>query len=115
MSASQSRVPSATAFQLLARLEEYEQDIARLVASPFDTECYQHVSRHMDQLRLYAASLPEASVPWVEVLIRHFELTHALWRAQMRGEAGELPCLHEAHRQAVRQLAARATRLLTSD
>jgi hypothetical protein len=39
----------------------------------------------MDRMRMYASSVPRLSVAWVELLIRHFELTHALWR-QQKGE-----------------------------
>jgi hypothetical protein len=33
-------------------------------------------------MRMYSGALPGLSVAWVEVLIRHFELTHSLWRTQ---------------------------------
>jgi hypothetical protein len=82
MSASQFHALSAVAFQLAAALDAYEEELAVLVRTPADGEAYQRVGRRMDEMRMYAAALPQVAVAWVEVLIRHFELTHALWRAQ---------------------------------
>ena len=73
-------------FQLVAEIEAYELDVDRMVAPDRDPELYQRVGHHMDQMRMYAAAVPRLSVAWVELLIRHFELTHALWRLQ-KGEA----------------------------
>jgi hypothetical protein len=84
MAAYEHQAFSAIAFQLAATLEAYEQDVAgllRVKGSP-DPELYRRISGHIDRMRMYAASLPPVSVAWVEVLIRHFELMHGLWRAQ---------------------------------
>ena len=104
---------SAIAFQLAAALDAYEQDLDRLVACRDDLELYQQVSQQMDQMRMYAAALPKLSVPWVEVLVGHFELTHCMWRLQ-GGEAclDQLRALHGRHRQSVEDLRARTRRLL---
>lgn len=85
MSASQGPALSAIAFQLAATLEVYEEDVAALVRFPRASDLYLRVSRHVDAMRMYAAALPELTGAWVEVLIRHFELTHAFWRAQNDG------------------------------
>ncbi|MGV3571164.1 MAG: hypothetical protein ACO1PB_11235 [Ramlibacter sp.] len=82
MSASQASAFSAIAFQLVAALERYEEDVGRLVRAPADPELYQRVSRHVDELRMYVGAFPSLSVAWVEVLIRHFELTHGIWKQQ---------------------------------
>lgn len=90
MSASQGPALTAVAFQLAAALEMYQQEVAGMVAAPQDAEQYQRVSRRMDEMRMYAAALPAVSVAWVELMIRHFELTHGLWRAQQDGGATDL-------------------------
>ncbi|RYF71827.1 MAG: hypothetical protein EOO22_11885 [Comamonadaceae bacterium] len=84
MSASQASALNAIAFQLLAALEAYEGELETLVRVPDDLELYQRVSQRVDEMRRYAAALPMVSVAWVEVLIRHFELTHCLWKRQSR-------------------------------
>jgi hypothetical protein len=95
MSASEGSAVSALTFQLLAQLDAYEQVLGRLVACPGDIELYHSVSGHMDDLRLYAGAFPALSVPWVEVLIRHFELTHGLWWQSRQGkEWQDIRALH---------------------
>jgi 7-keto-8-aminopelargonate synthetase-like enzyme len=113
MSASQAPALSAIAFQLAATLDAYEQDVAAMVRAPLDTEAYHRVSRHMDQMRLYAASLPPLSVAWVEVMIRHFELTHGLWRMQKDGaHKADLRQLHGHLREAVSRLSRKCVQLM---
>jgi hypothetical protein len=115
MSASAAPELSAIAFQLAAALDAYEQELARLVRGPFDVDVYQRVSRQMDQMRMYAASLPALSVLWVEVMIRHFELTHGLWRLQKDSKAqDELARLHAELREAVRRLSQKCVQLMPS-
>jgi hypothetical protein len=115
MSASDGPALSAIAFQLAATLETYEEHVAALVRTPTDLDLYRRTSSDVDHMRMYAAALPAISVPWVEVLIRHFELTHGLWRAQRdSAHARELPQLHRQLRDAVRQLSRRCLHLLPS-
>ena len=112
MSAPQFQALSAIVFQLAAALESYEEDVAAMVESPMDADLYRRVSAHVDRMRMYAAALPELSVAWVEVLIRHFELTHGLWRAQTQPAQVQLPALHGALREAVRRLSRRCVQLM---
>jgi hypothetical protein len=115
MSASHAPALSAIAFQLAATLDAYEQDVAAMVRTPLDAEAYHRVSRHMDQMRMYAASLPPLSVAWVEVMIRHFELTHGLWRMQQeRPEKVDLKHLHSQLRDAVTRLSRKCVQLMPS-
>jgi hypothetical protein len=59
--------------------------------------------------------LPSVSVAWVEVLIRHFELTHALWRLQHDGSASvELVALRKNLFAAVHRLSHQCTQLMPS-
>lgn len=113
MSASQAPALSAIAFQLAAALDAYEQDVALLVRAPVDPEVYHRVSGHMDQMRMYAAALPGLAVPWVEVMIRHFELTHGLWKQPGPG-AAELKELQAELRGAVRSLSRKCVLLMPS-
>jgi hypothetical protein len=113
MSASQAHALSAIAFQLAATLESYEEDVDRMLRAPFDPEQYQRVSRHVDNMRLYASALPALSVAWVEVLIRHFELTHGVWRVQQEvGDDVDLKLLQAQLSEAVRRLARKCTQLM---
>jgi hypothetical protein len=113
MSASQAPALSAIAFQLAATLDAYEQDVDALVGVPFNPEMYRRVSRHMDEMRMYTAALPPLSVPWVEVMIRHFELTHGLWRMQKEGRgAVNLQQLQAQLREAVQRLSRRCVQLM---
>lgn len=106
MSASQFQALGAIVFQLAATLDAYEEAVGMLVQSPADPDLYQRVSRKMDDMRLYAAALPPLAVAWVEVMIRHFELTHAIWRSQAAGDrAADLAPLHDNLREAVQRLA----------
>ena len=106
---------SAIAFQLVAALDAYEQDLERLVACRDDLELYQRVSQQMDQMRMYSGALPKLSAQWVEVLIGHFELTHCMWRLQ-GGEPclEELRALHGRHGQVVETLRQRARQSLVA-
>jgi hypothetical protein len=115
MSASQAPALTAIAFQLLAALETYERDVAVMLKAPLDPEAYRRVSKHIDTMRMYAAELPVLSVAWVEVMIRHFELTHGLWRVQHAPEAADLPQLHAQLREAARRLAQKCVQLLSTN
>ena len=114
MSASQFHALSAVAFQLAATLERYEEDVAAMVEAPLDADLYRRVSSHVDQMRMYAAALPPLSVAWVEVLIRHFELTHGLWRAQREPQAVCLDQLHDQLSGAIARLARHCIQLMPS-
>ncbi|MBC5783085.1 hypothetical protein H8N03_09035 [Ramlibacter sp. USB13] len=82
MSASQAPALDAVALQLLAALEEYGRDAERMVANWPDLDTYREVSAQAETLRMYCATLSEARVQWVELLIAHAELVHHLWRGQ---------------------------------
>jgi hypothetical protein len=114
MSASQAPALSAIAFQLAAALDAYEQDVAVMVRAGFDPDLYQRVSRRMDEMRLYAASLPSLSVPWVEVMIRHFELLHGIWNGVQDPEAdpAQVQALHRELRGAVQRLSRKCVQLM---
>jgi hypothetical protein len=113
MSASQAQALSAIAFQFAAALQAYEEDVERLLQSRFDPEVYQRTSARMDEMRMYAAAIPTVSGAWVEVLIRHFEFTHALFRAhQQRGAGTDLPRLYEQLQHAIERLSQRCLQLV---
>jgi hypothetical protein len=114
MSAFDAPALSAIAFQLAAALDAYEQDLALLVRTPSDTDTYHRVGRHMDQMRMYAAALPPLAVPWVEVMIRHFELTHGLWRWQQDPASADLKQLYGQLRDATGVLARKCVALMPS-
>ena len=82
MSAHPTQAFDAIALQLVSALERYAADTAQMVADWPDFERYRSVSEQIEQIRMYASSLPEARVQWVELLIAHAELIHFLWRTQ---------------------------------
>lgn len=112
MSAPQFQALSAIAFQLAATLKAYDETVSALLATPLDADVYRRVSGQVDQMRMYAAALPAQSGPWVEVLIRHYELTHGLWRAQREPDTVALQELHAQLRGAVQRLSRGCVQLM---
>jgi hypothetical protein len=105
MSAAQSEAYVAIASQLSAALDDYALSVEHMVNQPLDAFAYGATSRQIDTLRLYAASLPAVSVQWVEVLIRHFEVTHCAWQVQSGKQSKDrLVQVHSQHREAVEAL-----------
>jgi len=115
MSASEAPALTAVTLQLVAALDGYEQDVNTLVQQRLDPEQYQRVSGHMDRMRQYASALPGLSAAWVEVMIRHFELTHALWREfNAQADPAQVQQITQDHLQAVRRLRRQALQLLAA-
>lgn len=113
MSAPPFHARGAVAFQLAAVLETYRAEVALLVSRGFDPEAYRRVGGYVEQMRMYAAVLPGLSVAWVELMIRHFELTHGLWRLQQQdGAPAELQRLHAQLGQAVERLSRKCVQLM---
>jgi hypothetical protein len=114
MSASQAQALSAIAFQLAAALQAYEEEVDSMVAAPLDAEQYQRVSQRMDEMRMYATAFPALSVAWVELMIRHFELMHGLWRTQQDRGATNLRALQAQLTEAVSRLSRKCVQLMPS-
>jgi hypothetical protein len=112
MSASPAPALSAIAFQLATTLETYDEDVGTMLRGPLDPELYRRTSSEIDTMRMYAAALPALSGAWVEVMIRHFELTHGLWRAHQDPAAVDVQQLHGQLRVAVRRLSHKCLQLL---
>jgi hypothetical protein len=112
MSASQALALTAVAYQFSAALQSYAEDMDRLVQEGAQAERYQRISGRMDEMRLYAVSLPTLSAAWVEVLIRHFELTHKLLRAQQQRTAADLADVQFGWRDAVQRLSRKCLQLI---
>jgi hypothetical protein len=73
----------AIAFQLIAALEQYEEDVGVLVRKwhvDQDMERYALVSRKVDEIRNLCGAMPSVAAQWVTVLISHTELMHGLLR-----------------------------------
>jgi hypothetical protein len=104
---------AAIASQLAGALDAYESEVASMAARPEDLGAYRQVSERMDQMRLYAGALPELSVPWAELLIRHFEFTHGVWQLQQQKiKADALEALRAQHHAAVVSVSARLRQLV---
>lgn len=112
MSAPPFHAFGAIAFQLAGALETYESDVGAMLRAPQDADLYRRVSAHVDQMRMCASALPPLSVAWVEVLIRHFELTHGLWRSQHDPESVRLDQLQERLLEATGRLSQRCLQLM---
>jgi hypothetical protein len=100
MSISQGLALAAVAAQLAEALAAYDAETTALLANDRDLDSYSRVSARMDQLRLYANAMPQLGSAWAELLIRHFELTHGLWRAHrdpaLRGALVDIRANHVA-------------------
>lgn len=115
MSASEGRALDAIAFQLLAALEEYDQDTARMIAAWPELELYRSVSDQVEKIRLYCSSMPEAAVQSLELLIAHAELVHLLWRAEYGGDRKSLEAIdgvRDHHADCVAALRNRCMRVM---
>ncbi|GAB3767240.1 hypothetical protein GCM10028796_28170 [Ramlibacter monticola] len=116
MSASHAPALDAIAFQLAAALEEYEVSVGRMIDTWLDMELYGRVSEQIEEIRLYCLPLPQLSAPWVELLIAHAELVHALWRLRFQEEGTDRERLEEVrqhHTACVRKLRSRCLVLLS--
>lgn len=89
MSASHAPALNAIALQLVVALEEYDRDAALMVDTWLDMDLYHKVSEEVEDIRRASAALPHLSVHWVEFLIAHAELVHALWRLRFEDEPAE--------------------------
>lgn len=98
------------AFQLLARLDRYEQAMERLADSRWNAENHRAATACFEEMKSFAASIPRLSVPWVELLISRFELTaHKSFLDHQRcGDDTKLRDLKERHSAAVQALRDRA-------
>jgi hypothetical protein len=115
-------MPAATAvsayviaFQLVAALENYDQNVGRMVDTWLDMELYRTVSAEVETIRMYSSALPQLSVHWVELLIAHAELVHCLWKMQYAtgpSERDHLVTLRGRHTEAAASLRRRCLRLL---
>ncbi|MBA2676090.1 MAG: hypothetical protein H0U68_20750 [Ramlibacter sp.] len=114
MSASQASAATAIAFQLIAALDRYKAEVEQLAALRVDPEAYHRLRLSLDEMRRYAFELPSLSLAWVELLIRHFELVHALWKQQQQGDLGQeaFAALHQNHRDCLETLRVRCLRTL---
>jgi hypothetical protein len=115
MSASHAPALDAIAFQLVAALEKYEQDVATMVDTWLDMELYNRVSRQIEEIRMYSAAMPSLSVQWVELLIAHAELVHSLWRLrfqQVESDRSHVETLRCRHSSCIATLRDRCLRML---
>lgn len=115
MTASSAPVLDAIAFQLVSALEAYEREVDAMIEGWLDMELYAGVSERVEEIRRYAAALPQLSVPWVELLIAHAELVHTLWRLSFREDPQDRQSHEEVrgrHGACVESLRRRCLRLL---
>lgn len=115
MTASSAPALDAIAFQLAARLEDYEGDVDRMVDTWLDMELYQEVSARIEEIRAMTTAVPQLSVPWVELLVAHAELVHSLWRLRFQELDADRVLLQQVrsrHVDCVRTMRSRCLRLL---
>lgn len=116
MSAPQTRLVTAIAFQLSAALESYQMDVDVLTDPWSQREQYERVSRQFDDVRMLKGALPDLSVAMVEVLICHVELMRGLWLSSGSpppSTAEPLEALRRKHREAVSAMRAKCLRVFT--
>jgi hypothetical protein len=104
MSASSEPALRTIAFELARALDRYQLDFDEMIESWMDAHHYRAVTRELHDIRLMRGSLPEVSGEMADVLIRHVELVHSVWKVHSRpsGETPEqLKRLRARHRCAV--------------
>ena len=108
MAAFQSPAFRAIASQLAQALETYQQHVDAMVESWMDWHLYGSVSRELDGIRHMRKALPAVSIEMVDVLVRHVELTCAIWETRVHRsgipQGGELQRLRERHHAAVQAM-----------
>jgi hypothetical protein len=110
MSAIQRNALDAIALQMVAALEQYDQDTARMIEAWPDLELYRMVSDGVETIRAYSGNVPEVRVQWVELLIAHAELVHFLWRTQYGDRGGtreQIGAVREHHAECIAALRSR--------
>jgi hypothetical protein len=88
MAAARTSTPQA-ASEALAALERYQLHVTRLAGNWLDMDLYHSVSADIEQVRRSCHGVPHLAGPWVNLLIAHAELMHALWRGSRPGGSGE--------------------------
>ena len=104
MSASSVPALRAIASQLGQALQRYQYDFDEMVESRMDRCYYRAVTAELQDIRMMRGALPQLSDEMAEVLMRHVELVHSVWGAQIRpSEAAicEMKRLRQRHRAAV--------------
>jgi len=106
----------AIAFQLIAALEQYDEDVGGLVRRwhvEQDMERYALVSRKVDEIRNLCGALPAVAAQWVTVLISHTELMHGLLRlARPTSDAALLEEQLLDHQAVIEALRSKCRRML---
>src|SRR5438552_3179987 len=110
MSARQVQAFDAIAFQLVAALERYEGSAAAMVAGWMDMQLYRTCGKEIEEIRRYAAALPQLSVAWVELLIAHAELVQTLWRNGQAADPKRMNDVLVHHKTCIQLLRGRALR-----
>lgn len=112
MSAGQQAADAVTAMQIVDALRAYERHMVRLASGPLDMDVYQAASLEIDQIRAWCGTLPQASVPWIGLLISHADFVYLLWRD--RDDATPERTVQQRlrdHRAAIRALVMRCEKL----
>ena len=115
MSAFPASAIDAIAYQLVAALDRYELDTARMVDAWPDMDLYHEVSAQLEEIRMYCVPVTGVRVQWVDLLIAHAELVHVLWRVQygrQTEDASDLQPVREHHADCIQSLRQRCLRYL---
>lgn len=102
------------ASELAQALERYQHDFDEMVESWMDRAYYRAVSEELHDIRVMKGALPQLSEEMAEVLMRHVELVHAVWNAQIRPSPAatcEMKRLRHRHRAAVQALGRKCVEL----
>lgn len=114
MSASSLPATRTVASQLAQALARYQNDLDQMVESWMDRE-YQHtVAAELHDIRMMKGALPQLSDEMAEVLMRHVELVHSVWKAQIRPSPDatcEMKRLRQRHRAAVEAMGRKCVEL----
>src|SRR5205823_1607373 len=68
------------ASRLISVLDRYATDMETLVQTWLDLEKFAQVTREVEQIHIFCATLPQVGRQWAGLVIAHTELVHALWK-----------------------------------
>jgi hypothetical protein len=114
MSASSLPAIRTIASQLAVALERYQNDFDEMVESWMDRQYYRAVAAELQDIRMMRGALPQLSDEMSEVLIRHVELVHSVWTAQIKPSPAatcEMKRLRQQHRAAVEAMGRKCAEL----
>lgn len=115
MPLSRGATPTAMAFQVVAALETYEQDLDHFVSAPLEPGFLSVVGNALERVKTLVDVQGELGVPLLELMISHTQLTQAYGDIQSaRYGASELTQLYKQHCERVESMRRKCLQMVQS-